>query len=290
MVGELLNRLAKDRLVVVHGSSGCGKSSFIRAGVLPQLEQEHTRHRVGWRTVTMRPGGAPLWNLAEALARLADGGGDDADQPSLERIGKIPRVLNRGGDAFKTLAKEADLGRNGNICLVIDQFEELFRYARETGRDLPKVLIEVLGGFEDPPAGIYAILTMRSDYIGECGRYVGFAELINRTQYLLPRMANADLLRAIREPARAYRGEVTLDLALRLIQDSAGEADALPLVQHCLMRLWQLVVKQPARGSSGVADRLRLSRWQGLQNRSMSSICRTIQACGKLSRHTLRKF
>src|SRR4051812_11502132 len=52
-------------------------------------------------------------------------------------------------------------------------------------------------------------------------------------------MNEASLLRAIREPARLYGGEVSLELALRLIQDTAGEADALPLAQHCLMRLWR---------------------------------------------------
>ena len=238
MVDEVLDLLAEHRLGVVHGSSGCGKSSLIRAGVLPKLEQEHARHGLVWRTATTRPGGAPLWNLAEAVARLIDGLTDE-EPPDLPRVRAVRRVLNRGPTALAALASEMGLGRNGNVCLLVDQFEELFRFARERGRDEPEILAEVLRGFEDPPPGLHAILTMRSDHLGDCGRYLGFAELVNRTQYLLPRMTDADLLRAIREPARLYQGDVTLDLALRLVQDSAGEADALPLVQHCLMRLWQ---------------------------------------------------
>ena len=150
-------------------------------------------------------------------------------------------------------------GSGDNICLLVDQFEELFRFARESGRDEAQVLIDVLRAFENPegaPPGVHAIVTMRSDHLGDCGRYVGFAELVNRTQYLLPRMADAELLRAIREPALLYQGEVTMDLTLRLIQDSTGEADSLPLVQHCLMRLWQQtpIIEPPAHGFRGLAE------------------------------------
>jgi WD40 repeat protein len=238
VIAEVIDRLAEHCLIVVHGGSGCGKSSLIRAGVLPQMERESAQHGLSWRTTVMRPGCTPLWNLAEALARLADRLGE-ADAPSLERVRSIRRTLNRGPLAFAALAKETDLGQHGDVCVLIDQFEELFRFVRVSGRDEAQTLVEVLRGLDQPPPGVHVILTMRSDHLGECGRYLGFAELVNRTQYLLPRMADADLLRAIREPAHLYRGEVTLDLALRLIQDCTAEADALPLVQHSLMRLWQ---------------------------------------------------
>ena len=90
-----------------------------------------------------------------------------------------------------------------------------------------------------PPQGIYAILTMRSDHLGDCGHFEGFAELVNATQYLLPRIRDDALLRAIREPARLFGGEVAPDLAVRLVDESRAEIDALPLVQHALMRLWR---------------------------------------------------
>ena len=64
MIDSVIDKLAERQLVFVHGSSGCGKSSLIRAGVLPRLEQEYSRHGVVWRTATMRPGNSPLWSLA----------------------------------------------------------------------------------------------------------------------------------------------------------------------------------------------------------------------------------
>ena len=184
------------------------------------------------------PGWFPLWHLAQAVASVT--GMPTDEQARFARTLAIRRTLNLGVEALPELTERYGLGQGAPVCLLIDQFEELFTYAREAVREEALTFIEVLRGFADePPPGVHGVLTMRSDHLGDCGRYLGFAELVNRTQYLLPRMDDASLLRAIREPARLYDGEVTLELALRLVQDSAGEADALPLVQHCLMRLWR---------------------------------------------------
>lgn len=73
---EVIDLLLERSLVVVHGSSGCGKSSLIRAGVLSRLEQEHTRSGIAWRTCTMRPGDAPTYSLAREFACLDSGQAD----------------------------------------------------------------------------------------------------------------------------------------------------------------------------------------------------------------------
>jgi ribosomal protein S7 len=81
---------------------------------------------------------------------------------------------------------------------------------------------------------------MRSDFLGECVRWPSLAEAANRAQYLLPRMGPAPLRRAICRPAELYRGEIDATLADRMIADARGEQDELPLIQHALMRLWDL--------------------------------------------------
>ena len=133
MIEAVLDRLAATRLVVVHGSSGCGKSSLIKAGVLPRLEQEHSRYGVPWRTAEMRPGSSPLWNLATAIARLHEKLEGDAE-PTLDTTRTVRRLLNGGRDALGRIQERYGLGRDGNVCLLLDQFEELFRYARDIGR------------------------------------------------------------------------------------------------------------------------------------------------------------
>jgi hypothetical protein len=232
MVDQVVEGVIRHNLVVVHGDSGCGKSSLIRAGVLSRLEMEHARNGLIWRTCMTTPREAPLDRLAAALAGLSGRGGDA--QATVE----IRRALNFGQDAPQALVRLLRRSDSDHICVLIDQFEELFAFARRHGPDEPRQLVDVLVGLaNDPPAGLYAVLTMRSEFLGACAQYPGLAEIVNATQYLLPRMSHMDLVRAIREPAPLYGGAVSPDLAERLIADAGGTQDQLPLIQHGLMML-----------------------------------------------------
>ncbi|MEM6651865.1 MAG: WD40 repeat domain-containing protein [Pseudomonadota bacterium] len=238
MIDAVMERLAQSQFVLLHGTSGCGKSSLVKAGLLPRLETSHYGHGKTWQTTQMRPGGAPLWNLAEALARLIEGLDDD-QEASLKTVRQVRRRLNRGTEALASIQAEFGLGLNGNVCLLIDQFEEVFRYAAQIERSEVEMLVNVLRAFDqDPPQGIHAIATMRSDFLGDCAKFVGFAEVVNHTQYLLPRLDERELMDSIIRPAEVCNGTVDPELALKLIDESRDEVDALPLVQHCLMYLW----------------------------------------------------
>ncbi|QTF94212.1 hypothetical protein [Halomonas sp. BM-2019] len=241
MTDAIVAQLIRQRLIVVHGDSGCGKSSLILAGVLPRLEQDNARGGCCWRTCTLTPGEAPLWNLARALAEL------DGSPAGEERVIEIRRLLNAGRHAPEALAERLCHAPDTHVCLLIDQFEELFDHARRHEPDEARLLTDILVGlFTAPPEGLYAVLTMRSEFLGACARFQGFAETVNATQYLLPRMGHADLLRAIREPALLYDGTVSRELAERLIADSGGGQDQLPLIQHGLMLLHRQQSTTPA--------------------------------------------
>ena len=232
MADAVVDQLIGKRVLVVHGDSGCGKSSLVRAAVLPRLEQESARGGIRWRTCATRPGESPLWNLADALAALA------SDQPNEERAIEIRRKLNFGRSAPAELDALLRESPDDHICILIDQFEELFAHAALHGPEEARLLTTFLTAlYAEPPEGLYAVVTMRSEFLGACARFDGFAEIVNATQYLLPRMRHDDLLRAIREPAPLYNGEVTRELAERLIADAEGGQDQLPLIQHGLMLL-----------------------------------------------------
>lgn len=260
MADAVVSQLIEKRLLVVHGDSGCGKSSLVRAAVLPRLEQESARSGLTWRTCTMMPGEAPLWNLALALAGLR--GGTEAH--ALE----IRRALNFGRNAPEAVATLLRRDPDDHLCILIDQFEELFDFARRHGSEEAQALTDFLVGlFESPPPGLYAVLTMRSEFLGACARFQGFAEAVNQTQYLLPRMTHEDLLRAIREPAQLFDGEVSAELAELLIHDAGGGQDQLPLIQHGLMLLYCNRVDQPAQisevGAPGSGWRLGVEAYDG---------------------------
>jgi hypothetical protein len=241
MTEEVISRLVSQRLLVIHGDSGCGKSSLIYAGVLPRLEQEAARGGTRWLTAAAAPGEQPLWNLALSLSRLPGNSGT-GDPVALRR------ALNFGADAGKAISDFLKRAANDHLCILIDQFEELFSHAKRSDSNDAKLLIEfMLGVLERRPAGIYVVVTMRSEFLGACAKFPGFAEAVNRTQYLLPRMDHADLVRAVREPATLFGGQVTRELADRLIEDAGGSQDQLPLIQHGLMLLHRRNVVEVGR-------------------------------------------
>src|SRR5262249_9752129 len=91
---------------------------------------------------------------------------------------------------------------------------------------------------------------MRSEFLGECARLPGLAAVVNTAQYLLPRMDTASMRRAIRRPAELYGGSVTIELADRLVADGQGSPDEMPLIQHGLMRKWELAGEAAAGPAS----------------------------------------
>jgi hypothetical protein len=236
---DMVDRLSASQIIVIHGASGCGKSSFVRAGILAQLARQCAREGWQWQTAEMRPGSSPLWNLAEALARIKY---PNNDCPPVEQVRSVRKQLNIGRAAFARIAEDLHLGPKRQVCILLDQFEELFRFVEEIGSDEAELFAEIICGFADaPPEGIHLVVTVRSDHLGDFSQFHGLAEVVNRSQYLLSRLSDGDLIRAIRKPARLYNGEVKLDVAMKLLRDSEGDLDALPLIQHCLMRMWQKV-------------------------------------------------
>jgi hypothetical protein len=236
MVDEVIGRLAERCLLLVHGSSGSGKSSLIRAGVLPRLERQHRRNRFGWRTAAMRPAGGPLWNLAEGLL-TRDGGNADP-----EDIDALRRRFDKQGVNLKSIVSDLAAVTERRLCLLVDQSEELFQYARERSREEATLFVDLISAAleDDTGSPLRVILTMRSDFLGECVGWPKLAVAVNRAQYLLPPMGPTALAYAICRPAELYQGEVDPKLADRMIADVQGEQDRLPLIQHGLMRLWDL--------------------------------------------------
>jgi hypothetical protein len=249
MTDEVVSRLVAGRLLVIHGDSGCGKSSLLRAGVLPRLEQGNARGGARWRTCTVTPGNDPLLNLAQGLAAL-----DGAD-PGGERLVRLRRALNGGQRASEAVAPLVCPRENDHVCILVDQFEELFAHARRRGDEEAQLLIDFLTGLrERQPPGMYAALTMRSEFLGHCARFRGFAEVVNETQYLLPRMHHEDIVRAICEPAALFDGQVPREAAEWMVADAGDSQEQLPLIQHGLMLMHRAALRDAGAGKPWSID------------------------------------
>jgi tetratricopeptide (TPR) repeat protein len=247
---EILVRLRQHRLVAVIGESGSGKSSLIRAGLLPYL---HGGFLAGagsrWRVAIFRPGADPIKNLAAALNNPEVFGrpGESADAAAESTV-LLEVSLRRSGLGLIEAVQLAHLPEGEQVLIVVDQFEELFRFARTAGREqdddaaaFVKLLLEASRQREQP---IYVVLTMRSDYIGDCARYRGLPEAATDGLYLIPRMTREQRRSAIAEPVRVGGGTIAARLVLRLLNDVGDDPDQLPILQHALMRTWDYWLTQ----------------------------------------------
>jgi hypothetical protein len=227
----MIDRLARHRLLAVTGSSGSGKSSLVRAGLLEALETGLlTAAGPVWRFATLRPGDHPMTELAAAL-----GGARSPDDVALRRA-----RLERGPLSLIEELRERPLPDGGNLLILIDQFEELFRYQGLAGREEAEAFVALLlasAGQREVP--IYVVLTMRSDFLGRSAEFEGLAETVTDAQYLCPRLTREQSLSAIEGPATVFNGELEPRLAARIVNDMGTDPDQLPLMQHVLMRLWE---------------------------------------------------
>lgn len=250
---QLLERLYSERFLAIVGASGSGKSSLVRAGLLPSLysgllvsANEAWRGVASskWKIAIFRPGNDPTENLAEALNRPEVFGRspDEKDASIYAALNKI--TLKRGHLGLVEVAQQARMVEKESLLVVVDQFEELFRFkqsaqsleAEDKAAAFVKLLLSAVKQRDVP---IFVVLTMRSDFIGDCAQFRDLPEALNDSQYLVPRLTRSQLKDAIQGPVAVANGEITPQLVNRLLNDAGEDPDQLPILQHALMRTWE---------------------------------------------------
>jgi hypothetical protein len=259
-VGDMLTRLERRRFLAVVGVSGCGKSSLVRAGLIPAVRDGWlAAPATRWRIALMRPGSDPFSALSEALLKpeaLGPERGGAANAAAFLRS-----TLRRGRRGLAEALAESRLPPETGLLLVVDQFEEIFRFRDEQrGRDDADAFVDLLlasaaagisaagelggpGAHAPPP--IQVVITMRSDFLGDCAVFAGLPEAINDAQFLTPRLTREQYTQAIVEPARLRGGDLEPALVARLLNDMGEDPDRLPVLQHALMRMWTRAAAVP---------------------------------------------
>ena len=250
--------LAGVGLLVVSGASGAGKSSLLRAGVLPRIREGGLAAAPGaawWPCVVFTPTRVPLEELALRVAPLA--GADAA---------AVRRGLAADPDGFALTARQAALagpqgqpGTDGcsaerdqapqrRLLLVVDQFEELFTQCADEGQR--RAFISALHaaatagfGSDQIPAAL-VVLGVRADFEARCADYPQLAGPV-QDRYLVTAMTGRQLRMAITEPAKKAGSKVDDDLVDVLLtevrngQPGAFGAGVLPLLSHALDQAWR---------------------------------------------------
>jgi tetratricopeptide (TPR) repeat protein len=262
-VDALVDKLAERRFLAVVGTSGSGKSSLVNCGLRPALHQGRMASAgTSWRMAQFRPGNHSLAAMAKALAE--DGvlfrNFEARGLPLLDIIDTTLRMSKRG---LIDIVEQAALAKDVNLLVVVDQFEELFRYRQlvdvpqaggpqadghgfsEEASAFVKLLLELQ---EQKDCPIFVVLTMRSDFLGDCTQFAGLAEAINAGLYLVPRLTPEERRDAIVNPIRVQGAEIEPVLVNRLVNDVGDNPDQLSILQHALNRTWAKWQQEEGKG------------------------------------------
>jgi WD40 repeat protein len=257
-VDAMVNKLADTRFLAVVGTSGSGKSSLVNCGLRPALRQGlMARSGTAWRMAQFRPGNDPIGGMARALAQDGVLFREHAEA-GLTLAEIIETTLRMSKVGLIDICEQAGLGKGVNLLVVVDQFEELFRYrqlgaarrksAENIGEDAGAFVNLLLEVKERATCDIYVVLTMRSDFLGDCTEFPGLAEAINAGQYLVPRMTRDERRAAIEGPIGVGGAEITPVLLTRLVNDVGDNPDQLSILQHALNRTWALWQSEGGKG------------------------------------------
>jgi hypothetical protein len=235
---EVILKLIKNRYITITGTSGTGKTSLIYGGVLPKIKNLKINESSIWRIISIRPGNDPFGNLADAISN----GLSDKDQDKAERA-PILSCLQDNHSNFSDIVRKYMIKHDDNILLVIDQFEEIFRYfapgkseiSNTTAINFAEFLVNSI---IKPDVNIFIIVTMRSEFIGECSHYKGLAKLVNNSNYLVPDMGTENWKEAIEKPVNFAGAKIDPKLVETLLNDLRDKTGQLPVLQHVMMRTW----------------------------------------------------
>ena len=247
-IDRMVDKLAQRRFLAVVGTSGSGKSSLVNCGLRPALHRGYlTQAGADWRMASCRPGHDPIGALAQALAApevlFSQALGDGMTAEEL-----VSGTLRMSGLGLVDIVRQARLPQGSNLLLVVDQFEELFRYLVSTdaagqtqpgpGSEARRFVTLLLEAVMQTALPIYIVLTMRSDYLGDCAQFHGLPEVMNEGQYLVPRLARDEIRAAITGPVSLAGAQISPVLLTRLLNDVGDNPDQLSILQHALNRTW----------------------------------------------------
>ena len=220
LVAELVARLVGSGFLGVVGPSGSGKSSAVRAGLLPSLSSGVIPGSEGWIQAVMRPGEHPRAELERTLATSTKLARDDRADTSLLR------------------SASAALDPGKRLVLLVDQFEEVFTACRDES-ERSAFLEEITTPASRAEENVIVVVAIRADFYGRCALHARLAHLLGENHVLVGPMQQDELRRSVELPARRAGLRVDPELVEAIVSEVKDQPGGLPLLSSALLELWQ---------------------------------------------------
>jgi WD40 repeat protein len=252
-IADLRERLDSNRFVGILGVSGCGKSSLLYAGLLADVRPKKIEGgRPRWFIGCMKPGGDPLGALVDTVNGLDRQFQESKSAPD-DRPPFDPEAFLADNSGLARFGSEAKLHEEQRILVVVDQFEELFRYQRDATTTVQKdraaqFVQLLLGAAKEEASLVSVVITMRSEFLGDCSLFFGLAEQINQGTFLLSKMTRDQIEEVVVGPSDEAGFTIDPAVVQDLLNETEQQEDGLPLLQHALRRIWE---RWRARGATG---------------------------------------
>jgi hypothetical protein len=238
-VERLLKTVAGHTVVAVVGPSGSGKSSVVRAGLVPHLRR--APEETVWEVATLVPGDRPFWALAKALLPLYDPRLMDPEITQGQRDDELRRLCRNLGNGEQrlrdvvTTALEKQPGTN-RLLLVVDQWEELYTQCRQEPV-IRRFVDQLLEATSHVPLSV--ALTLRSDFLSYAQGHRSLLDRLQDGTVQLGPMTPEERDQAVRRPAEKVGLDFEPGLVRDLLDDVGEEPGNLPLLEFALTRLWE---------------------------------------------------
>jgi WD40 repeat protein/transcriptional regulator with XRE-family HTH domain len=216
------------KFLAIVGASGSGKSSLVRAGLVPALRWN--KRSANWQIHVLTPTAHPLESLATALSQ--DIASVTSTMSMMDDLKQDQRSLGLH------IKRELKTTGASQLLLVIDQFEELFTLCHSEGERSAFIDNLIMVSSDDDSHAII-VITLRADFYAHCASYPQLRQALARQQEYIGVMSDEEMRRAIEEPARRGRWEFEPGLVDLILHDVGHEPGALPLLSHALLETWQ---------------------------------------------------